>query len=326
MERSGEKQPGEENAVPHSRLDRARRLSAAMRARAQFLSERAQAERGRHSSVDAAFEMVDRDSEVGGGILAGALAYRLFIYLLPLVLVMIVGLGVAADATHTTPEKASRSIGLAGLAVGSITSAAKSSTRWYALLIGIPVLVLAARSLLRTLIGVHRLAWADLRAAAPKPTMLETVKFLGLLLSFYVLSGLASTVRAHSTGLGLLVSIAVYFGYAGLWLVISARLPHDDAPWKALIPGALFLALGVEFFHLVTVYILAPYAISKQGAYGAVGAAAVLLLGFYLVGRLVIGAAVINVTLWERQARAPTTNESDNHTTGHDIASGRGAA
>ena len=39
--------------------------------------------------------MVERDSEVGGGIIAGALAYRLFIWLLPLALVAVAGLGFA---------------------------------------------------------------------------------------------------------------------------------------------------------------------------------------------------------------------------------------
>ena len=36
----------------------------------QGLAERAQAERAHHKSLDTAFELVDRDSEVGGGIIA----------------------------------------------------------------------------------------------------------------------------------------------------------------------------------------------------------------------------------------------------------------
>ena len=37
--------------------------------------------------------MADRDADVGGGIIAGALAYRLFIWLLPFALVLVAGLG-----------------------------------------------------------------------------------------------------------------------------------------------------------------------------------------------------------------------------------------
>ena len=50
-----------------------------IQARAKRLAERAQDEREHHASVDVAFEMVDRDADAGGEIIAGALAYRLFI-------------------------------------------------------------------------------------------------------------------------------------------------------------------------------------------------------------------------------------------------------
>ena len=70
----------------------------AIQARARELAARAEAERRRHESVDVVFEVVDRDVETGGGIIAGALAYRLFIWLLPAVLVAVAGLGFAADA------------------------------------------------------------------------------------------------------------------------------------------------------------------------------------------------------------------------------------
>jgi hypothetical protein len=89
-------EPAQDNVAPVSRRERTRQWAAERRANAERLAERAQAERGRHRSVDAVFEMADRDSEVGGGIIAGALAYRLFIWLLPLALVAVAGLGIAA--------------------------------------------------------------------------------------------------------------------------------------------------------------------------------------------------------------------------------------
>ena len=49
--------------------------------------------------------MVNRDGDIGGGIIAGALAYRLFIWLLPLALVAVAGLGIAADAADETPRR-----------------------------------------------------------------------------------------------------------------------------------------------------------------------------------------------------------------------------
>ena len=55
--------------------------------------------------------------------------------------------------------------------------------------------------------------------------------------------------------------------------------------------------------HLVAVYFIAPYSLAKQGTYGALGVAAVLLLGLFFFSRLIVGAAVVNATLWERRAR-----------------------
>jgi uncharacterized BrkB/YihY/UPF0761 family membrane protein len=269
--------------------------------RAQRLTERAQAERRRHRSVDAAFDIVDRDGEVGGGIIAGALAYRLFIWLLPLALVAVAGLGIAADSADRSPESAAESAGLGGLVSDSIAGAAKSSNRWYALLVGIPVLVFVTRSLLRVLIGAHRLVWADVRAAAPRPTVVGTLRLLVLLLCLFVLSGLASAVREWSGEIGVLSTVVIGLPYAGVWLLVSLRLPHRGAPTSALIPGALLFGFGVELIHVFTAYFLEPWALAKQGTYGALGMAAALLLGLFVFCRLIVAAAVLNATLWQRR-------------------------
>jgi uncharacterized BrkB/YihY/UPF0761 family membrane protein len=55
---------------------------------------------------------------------------------------------------------------------------------------------------------------------------------------------------------------------------------------------------------VVTAYVLVPYAIAKQGTYGALGAAAALLVGLFLISRLIVAAAILNATLSERRARA----------------------
>jgi uncharacterized BrkB/YihY/UPF0761 family membrane protein len=299
-------EPADEHEVdqpsePPSLVARARARATAARGHAKRLAERAQAERQRHATVDAAFEMADHDSEVGGGIMAGALAYRLFIWLLPLGLVAIAGLGFAAEAGSRSPESAAKSMGLAGLVSSSVASAANSSARWYALLIGIPLLVFTTRSLLRALIVIHRLVWTDVRRAVPKPTLGATLRLLPALLGFFVISALASAARAWSSGGGILVTLLIPPAYAALWLLISTRLPHRDAIWRDLVPGAIVFGLGVEVLHVVTAYVIAPQASSKQGTYGALGVAAALLLGLYLTSRHIVASAVVNATLVARR-------------------------
>jgi uncharacterized BrkB/YihY/UPF0761 family membrane protein len=265
-------------------------------------AEVAEHQRREHRSVDAAFEMVDRDGDIGGGIIAGALAYRLFIWLLPLALVAVAGLGIAADAANESPQEAADSAGLGGLVSNSIQTAATSSGRWYALIIGIPILVYVTRSVLRALIAAHRLVWGQARAETPRPTIPATLRVLGLLLLLPIASGLATALRAHSPGFGVMGTVLALFPYAGIWLAVMAGLPHRDAPLKALIPGALLFGLGMELLQLLLAYFLVPYALAKQGTYGALGIAAALLFGLYLVSRLVVAAAVVNATLWERRS------------------------
>ena len=281
-----------------ARLARGRRWAAALEVRRDHLTKRAEAERRLHPSVDAVYEMVDRDAEVGGGIIACALAYRLFIWLLPLALVVVAGLGLAADASSGSPEEAAAALGFEGLVTSSIANAAESPNRWYALLIGIPLLVWATRSLLRVLVGAHRLVWRDVRAAASKPTIVRSFELLGVLLGFSLVSALAGAARAWSTAPGVVVTILAIGPYAGLWLLLSLRLPHRNAPWVALLPGAFLYAVGTEVLHAVIAYGITPWALAKQGTYGALGLAAALL-----VSRLVVGSAVVNATLWERSMR-----------------------
>jgi uncharacterized BrkB/YihY/UPF0761 family membrane protein len=116
----------------------------------------------------------------------------------------------------------------------------------------------------------------------------------------FALAGLETTVRHHSLILGILAVIVIALPYAAIWLLVTIRLPHRDADWKALVPGALFFGIGIEVLIVVAAFFLAPYSIEKQGTYGALGLAAVLLLALYFLGRLIVFSAVLNATLWER--------------------------
>jgi uncharacterized BrkB/YihY/UPF0761 family membrane protein len=281
---------------------RARLWTERFRADAQRVEERAQAERERHRWVDAVFDMVDHDGDVAGGIIAGALAYRLFIWLLPLALVAVAGLGFAADASSGTPQDAAESLGLQGLVTNSVANAAKGSSRWYALLIGVPVLIWATRSVLRVLISAHRLVWGEARALSPKPRLGPTFLLLAALLGFALVSTLATAVRSWSDGPGVLATLVAVVPYAGLWLLVSLQLPHRGTDWTALVPGALVYAVGANVLHVVIAYVITPMALAKQGTYGALGIAAALLIALFLISRLIVAAAVVNATLWERRA------------------------
>ena len=114
------------------------------------------------------------DRALAGGELAAALAYRLFLWFLPFVLVL-VGLGVYADASDQAPREVADRLGLAGLVVHSVAVAATSSARWYALLIGLPILLYLTRSLLRSVVAVF--------AVAPLAVLVRAAIWLGVSLT-----------------------------------------------------------------------------------------------------------------------------------------------
>jgi uncharacterized BrkB/YihY/UPF0761 family membrane protein len=82
----------------------------------------------------------------------------------------------------------------------------------------------------------------------------------------------------------------------------------------SLLPGAVVFGAGFALLQLITAYVIAPMALSKQGTYGALGIAAVLLVQLFLLSRLMVGAAVLNATLWERRVRAGDVSRPNGRT------------
>ena len=100
------------------------------------------------------------------------------------------------------------------------------------------------------------------------------------------------------------MTLLVPIAYGALWLLVSERLPHRTASRRDLLPGAVLFALGIEVLQVVSAYFIAPQAESRQGTYGSLGVAAALLLGLFLISRLMIGTAVVNSTLVRRRELA----------------------
>ena len=250
--------------------------------RAKRYAERAEALRGGHASVDAVYVIADRDSEIGGGLMAGALAYRIFIWLLPFALVVVAGIGIASSASES-PESAAKSLGLQGVVASSVAQAARGSSRWYALLIGVPILLWATRNLLKALVVVHRLVWGDLRRAVPKPTAGATLWFLALLVGYFVILELARGSRIvdrkrHAPAPGRLPRA---HRLVGAWS--SMRLPAPRClPGVRLVPGAVVMAIGLELISSIGAFLIAPAGRVQPEHLRSARRRGALLFGLYL--------------------------------------------
>jgi uncharacterized BrkB/YihY/UPF0761 family membrane protein len=295
----GELQPGE----PASRSRREQ--LAALVASSEARLERA---RARSRAVDAAVDTLRRDRPVAGGILAGALAFRVFALMIPLAYVVVAGLGFYVRSE--TQAGAGGGDHLGELVVDSIAAAAETSQRgrWVALILGGVTTLIAAGGVVEVLRWIHVLAW---RITPPRERR-STWLVLGLIAGVAVMFGTtawAERTRAEAQGLGSelgtisATAAAQVVLLAALWLALSLALPRLPVPWTALVPGALLFAGGFQAFSLTVTLYFAPRAARASTLYGSLGVALVLLASLFLVGRLAVTAAELNATLWERRAQ-----------------------
>lgn len=257
--------------------------------------------RPRSGVIDTVFRAVERDTATGGGVLSAAVAFRIFLFLVPFVFFFVVGLGFASDATDGNPQGLGNSIGIAGLVASAVKGAGDLSTteRITALVVSGFALFLSARAAVKVLRITHGLIWR-----VPIPRVASSSRAAGAFVGLIAVSMLAAAgvawLRSESLALGvfgLLLSAAVPFG---LWLLVSLWLPHADCPWWALTPGAGVVAVGTLVLHATTVYWFAYEIEAKSETYGAIGASLVLLLWAYMLGRIITGAAAANAAFWYR--------------------------
>ena len=96
--------------------------------------------------------------------------------------------------------------------------------------------------------------------------------------------------------LGILVGLAVNFA---LWLWAMKVLPNRDVGWKALVPGAVFGAVGFEVLKAVGSIYVPRLVASSQALYGTLGIVFATLAWLLFFGRLLVYANVLNVVRWE---------------------------
>jgi uncharacterized BrkB/YihY/UPF0761 family membrane protein len=256
-----------------------------------------------HSTIlDVAFLGIERDSDIGGGILAGALAYRLFLVFLPLTFLGVALLGLFSDVAGTDPRTAADEVGLIAVVSREVARSAESGASLWVALTALVVLVYVTRVLHRSVAIVHALAWK--RSGAEAKTVSRSFGFfaLGVAAQLALTIGVGA-VRAHSTVGGVFALLAYVLAVAGVWLAVSLRLPHGVARWTDLVPGSLLYGTGILGVHAFNVYLLGRLVESRSSTYGALGVAAAVLLGLYLIGRLVVGGAVLNAVLYDRKTR-----------------------
>lgn len=269
------------------------------RARVEYLADRAR----RRPTVRLLVESFEWEQRSGAGLLAGGLAYRFFVWLVPF------GLVVAAIASFWVRESpaslqdAAKAFGLGGVAASSATAAVEDGARarWYLLGAGVGLAAWAGLTAVRALRVAAIIAWQldpyRLRRPVRSSLAFAAVAVVGLSVSVF-----ASWARHNLGAFGLVVTLGDAFMYAAVALYAFSHLPRPvHADWRVLLPGALFAGAGLTAVHLFLAYYLAARLEHTPSLYGTLGASTVVLLTLYLIARLVVSAMFLNAALDRRR-------------------------
>jgi uncharacterized BrkB/YihY/UPF0761 family membrane protein len=185
-----------------------------------------------HELVDAALEAGDLDRQRAGSLLAGGIAFRVFLWLLPAALLIAGAAGLVRPSGSAQPEHVARTLGLGASVAAIVRQATRDSDKGAAplLAIGIGLTLYMSMSLVRSLRVAHVLAWGE--PLRRRSHLLRD----GALLSVALLTMLAAETGIaylrHRVGFAVSLALAlipIALG-GGIWVAVSLLLPHGQAP------------------------------------------------------------------------------------------------
>ena len=292
----------------------ARRVTSERRPRTAALAERlAGLQERSHKVPGAPFveEVLQSERELGGGLIAGGVAFRIFLWLVPFGLVVAAVLSFWSDYDETGLESAAREFGVGAAAAQAAGEALQGGTSnaVLALLFGLVLLAWFTLGALRALVLAYALAWQVTPPRIRRPfRAIATFNGLFLLTS---LSAIAVAWLREAIGITSILAIAVTLSLVtAIALTAMWLLPHRAERPRDLLPGALLVAAGHQLVQVAVIYYFAPKLGDSEETYGAFGAAATMLVWLYVLSRLISGAAFLNATLWAKRQRDRSAEQS----------------
>ena len=276
---------------------------AAVRARLRTHADTATAwldeQRPTRPLLDFVFRFFDRDGETAGGMLGSAVAFRLFLFVVPAVLLLVGLLGFAAGSIDA--DDVADATGLTGALRTQVQAAFEQShsTRWIALVLGLAGSLWAGRSLAKVLVAVSGFAWREpVRRTTPVRVLASITGVL--LLTFVVIAVIGKLRSVRGVAVATVAFAGALLAYFAGWYVVSLLLPRPTRDPAAVLPGAAMLAVMTSGLQWLSQIWLPDRFDRASQLYGAIGVTAVTLAFFFLLGRAFVWAMVLNAVTWER--------------------------
>ena len=240
-----------------------------------------------------------RDQESAGAVMGSAVAFRLFLFFVPLLLLFV---GVAGFLTgYVGNESLSRSAGVSGNLAHQMSAAFHQTgvARWLAVFFGLTGALWAGRSLSRVLVAASAAAWgltgrhrAHLRTAGAIAGLA-----CGIALIAIGVNRIRESFGLGAAGLSFLPALAIY---AVAWTAVSLLLPRGTEDPGAVLPGAVLVAVTLAGMQAFSELYLPERLSRASQLYGEVGATIVTLGWFFILGRAIVVGMELNAAVYER--------------------------
>jgi membrane protein len=263
--------------------------------------ERLRAKADRWPWLAVALDVQKRFGELNGSYLASAVTLAAFLSMFPLVLVGIAVVGFFSNNEPTFAQDAIRELGLTGDAAEALTTAVDTArdSRQFASVLGLAGLLWTGLGLVAALQYALNAVW-QVTGRGLKDKAVGLAWLVGAALIFVASFGLTAAVNflpPFLAPLGIAAALAVDFG---LFLWTMKVLPHRDVGFRALVPGAIFGAVGLTVLKALGSFYVPRLVASSSGLYGSIGTVFAVLAWLFFFGRLIVYASTLNVVLWER--------------------------
>jgi uncharacterized BrkB/YihY/UPF0761 family membrane protein len=253
------------------------------------------------TSVDLAVLLYERDRETFASVLGSAIAMRLFLFFVPVIVfcVGVVNLIAGSDRLGHLIHSAN----VTGSVAKQIESSLKSTGgkgSWALVFTGIFASIWAGRHLTRVLAACSAGAWR-MGGMGAKATLRMAGMVTSLLFVAIVVSSLINRFRedsgiAAATGSLILAGVV----YALAWFVVTMTLPRSTTDPGALLPGAALFGVTMALLQWFMQFYL-PNKISRSSTtMGSIGFAVAVLGYLFFIGRIMAASLILDAVMFEK--------------------------
>ncbi|MBV9853225.1 MAG: YihY/virulence factor BrkB family protein [Streptosporangiaceae bacterium] len=268
------------------------------------------------------FGVIKKYGDDNGGVLVANLAYSAFVSLFPLLLVFVTILGLVAASNPVFREDALNAVAsqvplIGHQLTGNVHTLQRSSM--IGLIVGLVVLIWGSLGLAQAGLFAMEQVWNLPGPARPGyvQRLGRSALFVGLLgAGVLVATALASlnTYGHNAVVIVVLAEILATAVNAGMYLGGFRVLTPKGVPTRDLLPGAIIGGVCWTLLQILGTYLVHHF-LHSDSVYGVFATVLGLVAWIYLVAKITVYAAEVNVVLarrlWPRTIVQPPLTEAD---------------